>query len=68
MEEACNHDFLMKDDLGIVCRVCGLIQQHIDKFFEYSWKKVCKFCLDYVYRRLCWNPNSNYILCKLQKK
>ncbi|TVU48291.1 hypothetical protein EJB05_07922 [Eragrostis curvula] len=39
IEEACNHDFLMKDDLGIVCRVCGLIQQRIEKIFEYSWKK-----------------------------
>ncbi|KAL6649278.1 hypothetical protein ACP70R_013502 [Stipagrostis hirtigluma subsp. patula] len=39
MEDACNHDFLMKDDLGIVCRVCGLIQQRIENIFEYSWKK-----------------------------
>ncbi|GJN24879.1 hypothetical protein PR202_gb12650 [Eleusine coracana subsp. coracana] len=39
MEVACNHDFLMKDDLGIVCRVCGLIQQRIENIFEYSWKK-----------------------------
>ncbi|XP_062216720.1 protein CHROMATIN REMODELING 35-like isoform X2 [Phragmites australis] len=39
MEDACNHDFLMKDDLGIVCRVCGLIEQRIENTFEYSWKK-----------------------------
>ncbi|OQU93171.1 hypothetical protein SORBI_3001G494100 [Sorghum bicolor] len=38
-EDACNHDFLLKDDLGMVCRICGLIQQRIDKIFEHSWKK-----------------------------
>nr|XP_034572851.1 protein CHROMATIN REMODELING 35-like isoform X2 [Setaria viridis]TKV98031.1 hypothetical protein SEVIR_9G533600v2 [Setaria viridis] len=40
-EDACNHDFLMKDDLGIVCRICGLIQKRIESIFEHSWKK-CK--------------------------
>uniref|UniRef100_A0ACD5WWP8 Uncharacterized protein n=1 Tax=Avena sativa TaxID=4498 RepID=A0ACD5WWP8_AVESA len=35
----CHHDFLMKDDLGIVCRVCGLIQQHIMNIIEVQWKK-----------------------------
>ncbi|XBI69729.1 hypothetical protein VPH35_064372 [Triticum aestivum] len=35
----CHHDFLMKDDLGIVCRVCGLIQQRIENIFEINWKK-----------------------------
>lgn len=35
----CYHDFLMKDDLGIVCRVCGLVQQHIRNIFELQWKK-----------------------------
>ncbi|PVH33199.1 hypothetical protein PAHAL_9G593400 [Panicum hallii] len=38
-EDACNHDFLLKDDLGIVCRICGLIQQRIENIFEHSWKK-----------------------------
>ncbi|RLN41709.1 hypothetical protein C2845_PM01G04010 [Panicum miliaceum] len=38
-EYACNHDFLLKDNLGIVCRICGLIQQRIENIFEHSWKK-----------------------------
>ncbi|CAL4929219.1 unnamed protein product [Urochloa decumbens] len=38
-ENACNHDFRLKDDLGIVCRICGLIQQRIENIFEHSWKK-----------------------------
>ncbi|CAD6202206.1 unnamed protein product [Miscanthus lutarioriparius] len=38
-EDACSHDFLLKDDLGMVCRICGLIQQRIEKIFEHSWKK-----------------------------
>ncbi|KAF8717530.1 hypothetical protein HU200_025787 [Digitaria exilis] len=40
IEDACNHDFLLKDDLGIVCRICGLIQQRIENIFEHSWKKM----------------------------
>ncbi|XP_037483864.1 protein CHROMATIN REMODELING 35-like isoform X2 [Triticum dicoccoides] len=35
----CHHDFVMKDDLGIVCRICGLIQQCIENIFELQWKK-----------------------------
>lgn len=42
-ENECHHDFLMKDDLGIVCRVCGLIQQRIENIFECQWKKVWNF-------------------------
>ncbi|CAN6313946.1 unnamed protein product [Urochloa humidicola] len=38
-EDACNHDFQLKDDLGIVCSICGLIQQRIENIFEHSWKK-----------------------------
>ncbi|KAJ1298654.1 hypothetical protein BS78_01G470100 [Paspalum vaginatum] len=38
-EDACNHNYLLKDDLGIVCRICGLIQQRIESIFEHSWKK-----------------------------
>ncbi|WVZ55581.1 hypothetical protein U9M48_006222 [Paspalum notatum var. saurae] len=38
-DDACNHNFLLKDDLGIVCRICGLIQQRIESIFEHSWKK-----------------------------
>jgi len=42
-EDACDHDFLLKDDLGIVCRICGLIQQRIENIFEHSWKKGVEF-------------------------
>ncbi|CAO1943879.1 unnamed protein product [Urochloa humidicola] len=38
-EDACDHDFRLRDDLGIVCRICGLIQQRIENIFEHSWKK-----------------------------
>ncbi|PNT78123.1 protein CHROMATIN REMODELING 35 isoform X4 [Brachypodium distachyon] len=35
----CHHDFLMRDDLGLVCRVCGLIKKPIDTIIECQWKK-----------------------------
>ncbi|KAK1652733.1 hypothetical protein QYE76_070538 [Lolium multiflorum] len=35
----CPHEFLRKDDLGDVCRVCGLIQKPIENILEFQWKK-----------------------------
>uniref|UniRef100_A0ACD5WF75 Uncharacterized protein n=1 Tax=Avena sativa TaxID=4498 RepID=A0ACD5WF75_AVESA len=35
----CYHEFLVKDDLGMVCRLCGLIQQRIENMLEFQWKK-----------------------------
>uniref|UniRef100_A0ACD5WQZ0 Uncharacterized protein n=1 Tax=Avena sativa TaxID=4498 RepID=A0ACD5WQZ0_AVESA len=35
----CYHEFLVKDDMGMVCRFCGLIQQRIENMLEFQWKK-----------------------------
>ncbi|CAM0871428.1 unnamed protein product [Alopecurus aequalis] len=35
----CHHQYLKKDDLGLVCRVCGLIKQRIENIIEFQWKK-----------------------------
>jgi hypothetical protein len=42
-EDVCNHDFLLKDDLGMVCRICGLIQQRIEIFFWVFMEKGIEF-------------------------
>ncbi|XP_074569615.1 protein CHROMATIN REMODELING 35-like [Curcuma longa] len=39
-EEECGHSFLLKDDFGLVCRICGIIQKSIDTIFDYQWTKV----------------------------
>ncbi|XP_010932641.1 protein CHROMATIN REMODELING 35 [Elaeis guineensis] len=38
-EEECKHSPVLQDDLGIVCRICGVIQKSIDTIFEYQWAK-----------------------------
>ncbi|KAI4295486.1 hypothetical protein L6164_035529 [Bauhinia variegata] len=36
----CDHSFVLKDDLGYVCRVCGIIGKGIDTIFEFQYAKV----------------------------
>ncbi|WCJ27885.1 Protein CHROMATIN REMODELING 35 [Euphorbia peplus] len=38
-EEDCDHSFILKDDLGYVCRVCGIIQRSIDTIIEIQFSK-----------------------------
>ncbi|KAJ4965097.1 hypothetical protein NE237_016946 [Protea cynaroides] len=40
--EECNHSFVLKDDLGYVCRVCGIIGRGIEMLFDYQWIKGTK--------------------------
>lgn len=41
--EDCDHSLLLHDDLGLVCRVCGVIQKRIDTIFDYQWTKVFRY-------------------------
>ncbi|KAK1262915.1 DNA repair and recombination protein RAD54 [Acorus gramineus] len=41
-EEECNHSCLLKDDLGYVCRICGVIQKSIETIFDFQWIKGTK--------------------------
>lgn len=35
----CEHSFLLKEDLGYVCRVCGVIDRGIETIFEFQYSK-----------------------------
>ncbi|KAM0863568.1 hypothetical protein ACQ4PT_044512 [Festuca glaucescens] len=35
----CNHDIRIHEDLGHVCRVCGMIVRRADTIIDYQWKK-----------------------------
>ena len=39
----CNHDIRIHEDLGHVCRVCGMIVRRAESIIDYQWKKVCNF-------------------------
>ncbi|XP_062076863.1 protein CHROMATIN REMODELING 35-like [Humulus lupulus] len=38
--ESCDHSFVLKDDIGYVCRICGVIDKEIEKIFEFQYMKV----------------------------
>ncbi|GAB4837875.1 hypothetical protein Ancab_027401 [Ancistrocladus abbreviatus] len=38
-DEDCDHSFVLKDDLGYVCRVCGVIQKSIESIIEFQYIK-----------------------------
>ncbi|KAL1801816.1 hypothetical protein ACET3Z_030463 [Daucus carota] len=38
-EEDCEHSYILKDDIGYVCRICGVIQKRIESIIEYQYAK-----------------------------
>lgn len=41
-DEGCDHSFVLKDDLGYVCRVCGVIQRSIETIFDFQYIKTAR--------------------------
>lgn len=39
-EDYCDHSFVLKDDIGYVCRICGVIEKAIDTIIEIQFNKV----------------------------
>ncbi|KAF2322855.1 hypothetical protein GH714_031398 [Hevea brasiliensis] len=37
--EYCDHSFVLKDDIGYVCRICGVIERGIDTIIEVQFNK-----------------------------
>ncbi|TKY68245.1 SNF2 domain-containing protein CLASSY 1 [Spatholobus suberectus] len=37
-DDDCDHSFVLKDDLGYVCRICGVIDRGIETIFEFQYK------------------------------
>lgn len=38
--EGCDHSFILKEDIGYVCCICGFIQRAIETIIEYQYAKV----------------------------
>lgn len=47
-EEDCDHSFVLKDDLGYVCRICGVIDRGIETIFEFQYNKVKRSNRTYI--------------------
>lgn len=48
-EDDCEHSFILKDDIGYVCRICGVIQKKIETIIEYQYAKNTKNSRTYWY-------------------
>ncbi|XP_011088450.1 protein CHROMATIN REMODELING 35 isoform X1 [Sesamum indicum] len=48
-EEECEHSFILKDDIGDVCRICGVIRRGIEKIIEYNFSKGTRSTRTYRY-------------------
>ncbi|KAI3990611.1 hypothetical protein MKX01_022911 [Papaver californicum] len=35
----CEHTFVLRDDLGYVCRICGVVGKRIEQIFDLQWGK-----------------------------
>ncbi|KAI8533035.1 hypothetical protein RHMOL_Rhmol11G0264900 [Rhododendron molle] len=47
--DECDHTFVLKDDLGYVCRICGVIQRGIETIIEYQYAKGTRTTRTYWY-------------------
>ncbi|KAL2477056.1 SNF2 domain-containing protein/helicase domain-containing protein [Forsythia ovata] len=47
--EDCEHSFILKDDIGEVCRICGVIGRGIETIIEYNFSKVTRNTRTYRY-------------------
>ncbi|GER50338.1 SNF2 domain-containing protein, partial [Striga asiatica] len=48
-EEECEHSFILKDDIGDVCRICGVIKRGIESIIEFNFSKAPKSTRTYRY-------------------
>lgn len=46
--EDCDHSFVLKDDLGYVCRICGVISRGIETIIEVQYAKMKKSTRTYA--------------------
>ncbi|KAJ6936972.1 hypothetical protein NC652_011603 [Populus alba x Populus x berolinensis] len=47
-EDYCDHSFVLKDDIGYVCRICGVIERAIDTIIEIQFNKVKRNTRTYI--------------------
>ncbi|XP_073270276.1 protein CHROMATIN REMODELING 35-like isoform X3 [Primulina huaijiensis] len=48
-EIECQHTYILKDDIGDVCRICGVIKRGIETIIEYNFSKSTRSTRTYHY-------------------
>lgn len=62
-DEDCDHSFVLKDDLGYVCRVCGVVQRGIETIFDFQYAKVSVLTLSQLPRDISFYTLSSFDDC-----
>ncbi|XP_057966165.1 protein CHROMATIN REMODELING 35-like isoform X2 [Malania oleifera] len=57
--EDCEHSFVLKDDLGYVCRICGVIERRIDTIIDFQYVKSTRTSRTYKYESRSAKDNPN---------
>ena len=57
-DDDCDHSCVLKDDIGYVCRVCGLVQKEIQDIYEFIYPKVITIFFMYIVWKM---PSENHI-------
>ncbi|GKV21104.1 hypothetical protein SLEP1_g31119 [Rubroshorea leprosula] len=47
-DEDCDHSFVLKDDIGYVCRICGVIERGIETIIDIQFNKAKRSTRTYV--------------------
>ncbi|PHT59084.1 hypothetical protein CQW23_01447, partial [Capsicum baccatum] len=48
-DDECDHSFILKDDIGYVCRICGVIKRSIETIIEFQYSKAARSTRTYHY-------------------
>ncbi|KAJ4827482.1 hypothetical protein Tsubulata_006829 [Turnera subulata] len=57
-DEYCDHSFVLKDDIGYVCRICGIIDRSIETIIEVQFSKGKRSTRTYESERTSKNRDS----------
>ncbi|KAL5790989.1 hypothetical protein ACOSQ2_005877 [Xanthoceras sorbifolium] len=68
-DDDCDHSFLLKDDLGYVCRICGVIERRIETIIDVQFNKAKKSTRTYAsdYRSAKDRESSDMVGVKLSE-
>lgn len=63
-DEECDHSFILKEDIGYVCRVCGVVERSIESIIEFQRPKVW-FTHSTIHLRCFDIPNLYLLIYKV---
>ena len=54
-DKECDHSYIFRDDIGHVCRVCGVVDKSIESIIEFQRPKVWLYFFFSVYQNCLYD-------------